>query len=208
MTTPAHLVLPGQAARWLIDQADTAGAADQDLDDHLAEYLSRLDVDLQAEYLWMMDGQIQSILAEIARARQAVTRALLADIKARGDIRLGDAGYRIAPNRERRMVDRDRLLEWVRQVGGPDAVEEVWRLNDDNVRITAVRAIAERHLREHAALTSPEGITDDEVAAYIDAVEDTFFVWVDVDGGEKLDTIPATKAVWVSKLSHGERRPR
>lgn len=175
-----------------------------------AEVLHRLR-DLPAEdlgeRLWMIQGALDTWMRAARLARAAVDQLLIADIKARGDVRFGDAGYRIAPSRSRKIVDVDQLVAWARDAGGPDALAQIFRLGDDNVRVTAVRAIAERWIRSQGGGPLAE-LSDDEVKAYCDAVEQTHFEWVDVDGGERLDSIPATKAKWVAGLEHGQRRPR
>ena len=153
------------------------------------------------EALWLFEAESDRLRRSLGVIRGAIDRLMLVDIQQRGDVRLGEFGYRDASGRERKIIDRDQLVEWV----GPEHLADVWRLDDGNLRTSALEALAERRARE-------QWPDDDEAAAELATViVDTFLAWNDPAPGtpaRKLDRVPVSRAKWAAKLAHGERRPR
>lgn len=161
-------------------------------DEHAADGVDPIDV------LWVAEGEVDRLRRTVAVLRAVVDDLILADVTERGDVRLGDVGYRSASARQRRIVNRDLLVGWV----GADHLADVFRLDDSNLRITALEALARsRALDEHPG--------DEDVEEFVSTVLDTFLAWNDPEPGKparKLERIPMSRARWAAELTHGQRR--
>lgn len=162
------------------------------VDEHAVGGVDPIDV------LWVAEGEVDRLRRAVAVLRAVVDDLILADVTERGDVRLGDVAYRSGSARQRRIVDRDLLVEWV----GADNLADVFRLDDSNLRVTALEALARRRaLNEHPG--------DDGEADFVGAVLDTFLGWNDPAPGtpaRKLERIPVSRARWAGELAHGQRR--
>lgn len=187
---------------------DDDGSILYDLKLAIADHLETIPEPERAEWLWLLAGQADAWIRAARLARQAIEYHQLEDIDRNGDIRLGDTGLRAKPARTRKLVDPPSLIRWLTDQGGAEALTEAFRLDAGNVRITAIRHLAEEAY--DAMIRGGSAPDDDEArAAYAEALEETFFEWEDTGhGGRRLDTIPASRAKWVASLDHGERRPR
>lgn len=210
---PERTTDPAIIAYEIVDEAyelrvSTDDTALYDLKGTIAQHLERIPEDRRAEWLWLLAGQADAWIRAAKLARSAIEYHQLEDLDRNGDIRLGDEGLRVKPARVRKLVSAESLIRWLVSRDGAEALVAAFRLSADNVRITAVRHIAEQH---YDALIRAGEVPDDddERARYVEAIEGTFFDWEDAGhGGRRLDTIPASRAQWVAGLAHGERRPR
>lgn len=158
----------------------------------------------QHELLWLVDGELARSRRLIDQLRKAITRLRTRDIVAHGDIRLADEAWYTSRAGGWKIIDRDRLIDWL------DTAEDIaaaFRLDDGNLRKTALEAIAERRFR---ADPDAELLTDEQITIFVNAVLDTFLEWVPTgdDGERKLQSIPAKDRKWAQALGHTERRPR
>ena len=135
--------------------------------------------------LWVMEAAAERLIAAGKEVLAEIRRRMASDVAELGAVRLGDTLYRVGKKGERKVIDGQEkpLMEWL----GPDLKDAV---NAGDVKITAVRAIAER--RNQTAK----------------AVEDTFYWWdSDPDEPYTLIRIYETKAPkYFAAMSHGDRR--
>lgn len=113
------------------------------------------DVELSDTYdlddLWTVRCAAESVAAAARVIKSKVDEAI-ARIIGEAAVRLDDSMLRVKPSRTLRVLDADALFTWL----GDDA-REAFRADD--VRITAVRAIAERRARELRPDLSDEDVT-------------------------------------------------
>ncbi len=151
------------------------------------------------DVLWLAEGEVDRLRRAVGILRTVVDELLLVDVTERGDVRLGDVAYRSGSARQRRIVDRDLLVEWV----GADNLADVFRLDDSNLRVGALEALARRRALNEA------GGDEDTATGYAEAVLDTFLGWNDPAPGtpaRRLDRVPVSRARWAGELAHGQRR--
>ncbi len=135
--------------------------------------------------LWVMEAAAERLIAAAKEVLYEIRRRMATDVAEFGAVRLGDTLYRVGKKGSREIIvgQEQPLLDWV----GDDLRTSV---PATAVRITAVRAIAERR-----------GL-DAEV------VEDTFYFW-DSDPSEPYSLIRVyeTKAPkYFAAMTHGDRR--
>lgn len=191
---------PYQIARILASWAENT-MNDEAWDDLLD---AELPPDADGEYLWHVAGILASIRQGIKSAEAAINRRRVADIEAHGPVRFGDTFITYAPDNKRRITDKDALLGWLdqagEQLGVANLATEVFRISDDNLRITTLRRVAERYY----AHQEPQDTDEEATAEYVQMIEDTFTTWD--EGDPKLKEIPIDKAPkYAQKLEHGHR---
>ena len=123
-------------------------------------------------------------LAQAARWLERWLEGLaVADLQEHGTIRIGDQVLVARPNRKRVLINADGLADYL----GADWKPAV-RLGD-NVRITAVRALAQQRGDDPAA------------------IEDTFYEWQGTDDYkvERLHLGAARTPQWAKRIGQGER---
>lgn len=126
---------------------------------------------------------LQRIAQAVRTVRAEVERRIAADVAANGPIRLGDDGYYVGVKRTTKLVDPEGACRWVAETAGVSMVGKAFRLEP---RLTVLRGIA----------------TD----AGLDArtVIDTFFEVTE----DSEPSLQRTRAGWVERLEHGQRRMR
>ena len=122
-------------------------------------------------------------LARAARqARELIETWIARDIQANGPIRLGDDGWYVGPASETTVSDPEGLAAWVLNNGGPKMIAKAFRLEP---RLRVIQGLAAEYGMEQTVM-------------------DTFFTKT-TDLEPKLRK---SRAKWVEKLAHGQRRPR
>lgn len=156
-----------------------------------------IDLETEGDAAWIGDLGIGELdlarleLNRLVRAAKAVKvlvdQAIIADIEEHGPIRLGDDLLRVAPKRTVRVLDQRRLIGWLHEMGGLQAVSAAIRVDGAAVRLTVLRVLA------------------DEQGISRDAIEDTFLT-VDHDE-QRVEILPISRAPqWAQRLGEGERR--
>ncbi len=134
--------------------------------------------------LWVMEATAERLVAAAREVLTEVRRRMSVDIEELGSVRLGDKLYQSKIKYERAIIDgQDKpLLEWL----GEDLKDAV---NADDVKITAVRAIAKRRNQ------TPK------------VIEETFYVYEKQGDELVLTRIPEFRAPkYFAAMEHGERR--
>lgn len=156
----------------------------------------------RAEFAWMIARDLEAHRQAIQRVEAALKRWREADVQANGPVRFGDTFYTYGPKTKTTLVDGDALEAWLdaaaERLGERDLTRRVFRHGANELRITALRGIAER-------LAAADGVTgEEETADYVRAIENTF---VDTERQEKaLQEKPISKAPkYAQRLRHGER---
>lgn len=133
---------------------------------------------------------LDAVLVELGRitaaaktVRAEAERLLASDIQTNGPIRLGDDGVYVGRKRTTRLIDPEGVCRWVADTAGVSMVGKAFRLEP---RLTVLRGIA----------------TDAGIAPR--TVIDTFFEVTEDDE----PTLLRTRAKWVERLEHGQRRNR
>lgn len=189
MSTTRH------TAAALIDAAHIAQAAGFDTID--ADTVEELPTG--AADLWEILGVLEAYKRAVNLAIDTINTRIAADVDTNGPVRLGDYAYTVGRPAKRELIDWRSFAAWA-----GDDLTSIVSITARNVRITGVRALAERRYRaEHA----DDQVDDDVVARYVQAVEDTFF---DTTREEepKLLKVPASRRKWATKLNHGEHLPQ
>lgn len=135
--------------------------------------------------LWIMESAAQGLIAAGQEILAEIRKRMAADVSEFGAIRLGETLYRVGQKWERKVIDgQDKmLLDWL----GKDLKTAV---PASSVRITAVRAIAEKR-----------GLKPE-------AVEDTFyFIESDPDDPYELQRLYGSRLPkYFAAMKHGDRR--
>lgn len=173
-------------------------AANTDIDaEEWADLLaSELGPEPEGEDLWYISAELATHRQQIQKLERAINVVRATDIGAEGNVRYGDTYVTVAPTRKR-ILDADGIVGWA---GHEDiAIETLFRLGADELRITVLRsAAAAVYARKH-----PDA--DEEKAKdYAQLIESSF---VTIERGEPaLTEIPIDKAPkYVQGLEHGER---
>lgn len=177
----------------------------------------KVDADTEAEYLWIVQAEIDRLRRALDQARFACEALLIANTRDHGAIRLGDTVYRATEDRRRKLHDKDAAAAYVAAQGGSDALQAIWRLDDGNIRWGALAAHIERWAEDLLAAGDAPAPTDDETleeaiqrarADTIQMITDTLWSWEDgPKGGLQLSAAPVSKAKWSQALEHGQRDP-
>lgn len=137
--------------------------------------------------LWVMEAASERLVAASKEVLYEIRRRMATDVAELGAVRMGTTLYRVGRKRERKIIDGQEkpLLAWL----GDDLKDAV---PASAVRITAVRAIAER--RD----ILPE------------VVEGTFYFW-DEDPNEphallRIHEASSSIPKYFAAMSHGDRR--
>ena len=142
------------------------------------------------EYLTQVAAAIATAKANLTDLQQAVKRARAEDVRHHGAGRFGDTWVTVAPDKKRTIIDKDALLGWIEQAGdelGADQTAALFNLNERNLRITALRALANRISRHR----DPDA-SDEDHEAYVRAIEETF-IHTEEDNWD-LKEMPISKA--------------
>ena len=162
-----------------------------------ADVLAReLGPEPDGELLWYISAELATHRQQIQKLETAIKVLRATDIEAAGNVRYGDTYVTVAPTRTRE-VDSESLIKWATHED--IAIESLFRLDAENLRITHLRsAAATVYSREH-----PDKDLDD-AKEYGHLIESTF---VTITKGEPaLTEIPIDKAPkYVQSLEHGER---
>lgn len=157
----------------------------------------------EAEALWLVQSRIAEMRQALDEARFAIEALLIANTREHGAIRLGDNVYRATVDRRRKLHNREAATAWAVDAGGADALLDIWRHDDGNVRWTALEAWIERYA---ASIVEPASDTD--LTDTINLLADTLYRWEDGPrGGYQLSAAPVSKAKWSQQLEHGDRDP-
>ena len=144
---------------------------------------SLLGADQDAENIWLLMGECDRWVQAARDVKAALETDLLANVEEHGAIRLGDTGYYDGHSRTTKLIDPEGLVAWL----GDDYRHAV---NPTNIRISSVRAIAELREMDPAVV----------VGTFYEVTEAA-------DADPELKSVPSTKAKWVAKLEHSQRRP-
>lgn len=200
--TTHQLPQPHEAARILAAWA-TAGLDTDGWNDLLRNTIGA-DALADGEYLWLLAEAIADQRKGLARLENTINEHRARDVTTHGPVRFADTFITYTPDNQRKILDKDALLEWLDQaseeLGVPNLATQVFRISDDNLRIQTLRHVAERlyHHREEAD-DSEEGAAD-----FVQLIEDTFLTIK--KGAPKLKEIPIDKAPkYAQKLDHGHR---
>lgn len=173
-------------------------AANTDIDaEEWAEVLAgELGAEPEGELLWYISAELATHRQQIQKLERAINVVRATDIGAEGNVRYGDTYVTVAPTRKR-ILDADGIVGWA---GHEDiAIETLFRLGADELRITVLRsAAAAVYARKH-----PDA--DEEKAKDYAALIESSFVTIE-RGEPALTEIPIDKAPkYVQGLEHGER---
>ena len=144
-----------------------------------------LDSAEEIDDLWIMEAAAERLIAAGKTVLSEIRRRMATDVAELGAVRLGDTLYRVGKKGERKVIEGQEqpLLDWV----GEDLRTSV---PASAVRITAVRAIAERRGYEEKV------------------IEDTFYFW-DSDPDEPNSLIRTARRrapKYFATMEHGDRR--
>lgn len=200
-----------QRIKKAVDRPQADAMSEDDWDELIAEEVERQAAATgadPAEIAWLLAGSLAEHRKTIQAAEAAIRRWRAGDIADRGPVRYGDTFSRVKPKTTREIMDRAALLGWLehtaRRLGGDedaaDLIDKVWRLDAKNLRITTLRALAERVWKhEH-----PDG-SDEDAERYAWTITDTF---ISEDRAEDatLEDLPISKAPkYAAALGHGHR---
>ncbi len=158
--------------------------------------LGELGAEPDGELLWYISAELATHRQQIQKLETAVKTIRATDIGAEGNVRYGDTYVTVAPTRKR-ILDADGIVSWA---GHEDiAIETLFRLGADELRITVLRsAAAAVYARKH-----PDK-DEDDAKDYAALIESSF---ITIERGDPtLTEIPIDKAPkYVQGLEHGER---
>ncbi len=148
------------------------------------------------ERLWYLSAELASHRQQIQKLETAIKVLRATDIEKAGNVRYADTYVTVAPTRTREL-DEEGLLHWAEHED--IAIESLWRLTAENLRITNLRsAAAQVFARKH-----PDKDIDD-AKEYGRLIESSFVTIT--KGDPALTEIPIDKAPkYVQGLEHGER---
>ena len=152
--------------------------------DWSAEGVTMIDTAEGIDDLWVMEGAADRLVVASKKVLAEIRRHMSVDIEELGTVRLGDTLYQSRPKWDRTIIEGQEkpLLEWLAE----DLKDAV---NATAVRITAVRAIAEKRGQE------PE------------VVEATFYLYGPVSDEHVLTrTIESKAPKYFGKMEHGDRQ--
>lgn len=192
-----------EIAAYLISYANHVAMTDDEWDEVIAnETASAGDL---GETLWGIAEALAAHRRDLATLEAAIDRARARDVRQNGPVRYGDTWTTVIPDRKREIIDSQALRGWLEQAAEEldldpaDVYAQVWRLDNNNLRIGTLRGIARRLYAHREEDASEEGADD-----YAKLIEDTFIATK--EGGEKLATMPITKAPqYAQRLEHGHR---
>lgn len=125
-----------------------------------------------------------------ARKLETAVGQLFGKMLGEDSYRISDTVYTNSASGSRKCKDPDGFWEWVGTIKEMSDVAAMF--NPNGARITAVRAVAEKHGYE------------------VETIEDAFFEWVPREGADpKVSATPIFKAkLWQQGLKEGEHRGR
>lgn len=189
-------------ANYLLDVAAEAGndMTDEEWDDLIKVTFHEAPGDL-GETLWVVAGELATRRQTIQRLEAAVKRARARDVEENGPVRYKDTFVTVTPKTTKEVTDPEEMVAYFEGTD-PRAVFVLFRLNADNLRITALRQLAERQYRER--LGDEEAPTKEEIKQHQRTVEDTFLIRTKEPA--ELKEMPIDKAPkWTQTLGHGMR---
>jgi hypothetical protein len=147
------------------------------------------------EALWSAMSMAEHVAALARKMRTNLARMMADNIHKAGKVRLGEDFFSVGPKGQRKIADRDGLLDYINTYAD---WRQVISTSDTAIKFGEVKAIA-------AKLADSEGLEGDDLNNAVKAVVDTFYTYPN-DQGWELKRLPMSKAPkYAQGLKHGER---